>query len=351
MKIVCYLNDGGMGNPIVAAFAKGCKGILAQVKDYEKVIDKYGPNHIGVFWGILRGNNEAMAVYNNYRITFYMLDHAYIQRGHDKKNYRVQKGFRPPMSLYKFPDDRAKKWKAHELIKPVKPEGENILVLPATLAINNFYAKCIDETMCREFMQCVDDLRDSFNITMRDKAAKRPFAQDLAEADWVMSIHSNGAVEGMLAGAIPITARYNAAFACVPLSYYEEPDYLDVVDCMNARQVAVNNLCYRQFHISEFEDGTAWKILNAKLPATEFDQEEGIEISPFPAPPPPTLRPHPVRAAQPPRDNPYLTGWNPPPIQPHGVVSVDQGTLREMERLASEMDMDLGPPEDEDAPL
>lgn len=284
MKVVCFTNNGGMGNPILAAFAKGCGGTLAPVEKYGSIQAMNVGNLSAVFWGILRGNTSAIYRSQKLGVPHIVIDHAYIRRGHSTQNYRTTLGSYPPSILMDYPDDRAKKFDGHALIKPLRPltYGAKVLVLPPTRAIVDHYMYA---GMSSEISLWNHNVKSwaayGFKPIHRDKASMRPFAQDLAEARAVVSLHSNGAVEGLLDGVTPYTGLRNAAYQCVPFSMVADQSIVDTGACCirdehlavaeeymsdRRRRMFVNNLCYRQFHISEFEDGTAWRILSSDPP-------------------------------------------------------------------------------------
>mgnify|MGYP001189863800 FL=1 len=153
--------DASKRKAVTTAFTNMAKAFGKEPWPYEKYKRDGLPNH-AVIWGILRGSDlmfrEAVAKQK----TFYYVDHAYVDSGHDRLNKRNASVGKEAITWYRIikNDHQIKHWgmpmpqiKSSDRLEKYfdiqlqndKNDGDTILILPPTNAIKTFF-KCHDWT-------------------------------------------------------------------------------------------------------------------------------------------------------------------------------------------------------------
>ena len=244
-----YLNRGGGGNSVVAAFADGIGADLAYAEDQEDG-DAAG---VSVVWGVLRGSDKVIERSRRDGCPFYYIDHAYFGRGHGN-NYRISRDSYEAGPVRDCPPDRLMSLNID--LKPWRSSGGVILVCPPT----QYFC---DAHGCPDWLyDTVTALRRATDrpIEVRKKPASGEPVEPLHSAfsrAWAVVCHSsNIAVEAVVAGVPVFVAPSSAAAPMgeVDLSRIELPRRPE-------REAWLAHLSYSQFSLAEIGNGSAWRML------------------------------------------------------------------------------------------
>lgn len=244
-----YLNRGGAGNPVVAAFADAIGADLAYAEDQEEG-DALG---VSVVWGVLRGSDKVIERSRRDGRPFYYIDHAYFGRGHGN-NYRISRDSYEAGPIRDCPPDRLMSLNID--LRPWRSGGGAILVCPPT----QYFC---DAHGCPNWLQdTVTALRRATDrpIEVRKKPAAGEPVEPLHSAfsrAWAVVAHSsNVAVEAVVAGVPVFVAPSSAAAPMgeVDLSRIELPRRPE-------REAWLAHLAYSQFSLAEIRSGSAWRTL------------------------------------------------------------------------------------------
>ena len=249
-----YLNRGGGGNPVAAAFARGAGCRLAYAED-ELARPEEELRTIPVVWGVLRGSDAIVAKAKSQDLPFYYIDHAYFDRGHGH-SYRITYCGYEAGPVRRASHDRLRKLGL--TIQPWRKSGRTIIVCPPTdyFAAAHGCLNWLDDTLAQ--------LRFETDrpIVVRNKPQPGetpvPLAEALANAHALVTHSSNVAIEAACLGTPVFVAPTSAAapIGCTDLSRIEEPRYPN-------RENWLAHLAYSQFTIEEFASGEAWKIMRS----------------------------------------------------------------------------------------
>ena len=148
--------DRSKRKAVTTAFTNMAKAFGKEPWPYEKYVKDGVPNN-AVIWGIMRGSDLMYREAQAKGKTFYYVDHAYIDSGHDRINKRNKAVGKEQVTWYRIikNNHQIKHWGmgAFELnktdrlekyfditIQPYKEQkGELILILPPTNAIKTFF--------------------------------------------------------------------------------------------------------------------------------------------------------------------------------------------------------------------
>ena len=255
-----FANNGGLGNNAIESIAKGLN-INAELID-EKELPNLGKNQTSIVWGILRGSDRIIKQSANERLNWFHVDHAYVERGHEKGNYRLSNKFINSTDMREVDNRREKKFKYK--IEKWSKGGSHVLVCPPSTAIKKFLGV---ENWITETIEQIKSYTDR-EIRIRDKKSAlesgRTLAEDMKDCHAVVTHLSNIAIDAVLMGVPVFVNQLSSAWHVSggEIRNIEKPNYPD-------RELWLNNLLYQQFNISEFETGEVWKIrerwLNSKL--------------------------------------------------------------------------------------
>jgi len=199
--------------------------------------------------------------------TFYYMDSGYV--GNYKSNtnpygwklyHRIVKNDVQHNEIIDRPDDRWKRLN-YKIKKP--NSGRYILLVTPSEKPCKFYG--IDRDIWVE--QTVEQIKQHTDrpIKIRDKAPRQQritntIFQDLHDAHALVTYQSVAAIESVLEGVPAFTLAPTAADPVCDkdLSLIETPTIHD----QDKIYKWASHLAYGQFHINEFKDGTAWRILN-----------------------------------------------------------------------------------------
>lgn len=197
---------------------------------------------------------------------FYYMDSGYIgnyvskinPRG-DKLFHRIVKNNLQHTDIVERPDDR---WRKLEYLIEKRKPGRHILLVTPSEKPCKFYNIDLDtwiETTVQEIKKYTDR-----PIVVRNKAPRqtrivKTIFDDLNNAHALVTFNSIAAVESVLYGVPAFTLAPTAADPVCDkdLSLLETPT---VQDEQQINKWA-HHLAYGQYHISEFKDGSAYKLL------------------------------------------------------------------------------------------
>jgi len=225
------------------------------------------------FYGILAGSGEIYKRCEKQKKNFYYIDHSYFANGHEPPHWlRIVKNGHALTELKDVPNDRYEKHFKRE-IKPWQKTGKDILFLPPTFAIEDFFGL---EDWVTESLQTLSQATDRY-VDVREKPYNPMVEKDRygftvkkdrptdhkGPIDWsryhaVVTFNSNTVIEALHNG-VPVFCDPRAS-AATPISEtdfskIETPKYGD-------RQALFASLAYGSFNQSELQDGTAWRIIN-----------------------------------------------------------------------------------------
>lgn len=239
-----YVTEHPHSQVICQAFAKGCGGQLVPPL-------RLMPG-IAVVYGVLRGCGEIIRKCEWIGRDYLHIDLGFFRRGHYDGYYRVTWNGRQPEEVdYTLPDDR---WREVGLpLAPWRKTGRNVVVIPIPHAAARHISIDADqwlETVTAEIQQHTDR-----PVIVKPKE-EGDLKALLADA-WCLVTHSsNAAVVALLNGVPVVTLGESAAYALsTPLEKIDAPFY------PVHRAEWLNWLAYNQFTLSEFQDGTAWRLL------------------------------------------------------------------------------------------
>ena len=242
----------------VNMFAQGAK---LPVQDYNT---DFGDNPL-----LIRSMGKRKLIHwcwnNNH--DFYYMDSGYIGNYKSKINpngwktyHRIVKNDVQHSNIVERPADR---WK--QLQFPIQPRktGSHILLVTPSEKSCKFYNIELN-TWKTETINAIKKYTDR-PIIIRDKTSRQnrlsnTIFHDLRNAHALVTFNSIAAVESVVYGVPAFTLAPTAADPVCDknLSNIENPTIYDM-DYLNTW---ANHIAYGQFHIDEFKDGSAWRILN-----------------------------------------------------------------------------------------
>jgi len=242
----------------VNMFAEGAN---LQIEDYNY---DFGNNPI-----MIRSMGKRKLIHecweNNH--TFYYMDSGYVGNYKSKSNphgwklwHRIVKNDVQHNKIINRPDDR---WKRLDYPIETRKQGKHILLVTPSEKPCRFYG--IERDTWVE--QTVAEIKKHTDrpIVIRDKAVRqqrinKTIFEDLNNCHALVTYQSIAAVESVLYGVPAFTLAPTAADPVCDkdLSLIETPTQQD----LDKIYKWACHLAYGQFHINEFKNGTAWRILN-----------------------------------------------------------------------------------------
>lgn len=254
----------------VDAFVKGTPG-PHKIYDFKKI--EALPDEDLVMYGILAGSGEIYQRCQKENKDFYYMDHGYFSNAHDHPHWlRITKNAHTQTKLKNVSTDRYEKYFKRD-IKPWQKGGKDILFLPPTMAIGNFFDACdwVTQTLktLSEHTDRYVDIRekpynpnvtvDRYGATVKiDRPTENKGPIDWSQYHAVITFNSNTVIEALHNG-VPVFCGTQAC-AALPISEtdftkIETPKYGD-------RMSLFASLAYSNFNLEEMENGTAWRLLN-----------------------------------------------------------------------------------------
>jgi hypothetical protein len=254
----------------VNAFVQGTPGPF-KIYDYKKIKDL--PPEELIMYGILAGSGEIYKRCQQENKNFYYIDHSYFVNGHEWPHWmRITKNGHAQTTLKNVPADRYERYFKRE-IKPWNRSGKDILFLPPTFAIEDFFGlknwvTNTLETLYNATDRYVDVREKPYNPTITKGAHGETVKVDRPTThqepiDWsryyaVVTFNSNTVIDALHNG-VPVFCDPRASAAApiseTDFSKIETPKYED-------RMSLFSSLAYSSFNIEEMSNGTAWRILN-----------------------------------------------------------------------------------------
>lgn len=183
-------------------------------------------------------------------------DHAYFKRGYEHGNFRVNFRHFHQTRLLDVPDDRS--GLAKKRMEPWKKGGRDVVVIIPSESICNVIGLVTGKPITSNGWvdQTDKELRKHTDRPIVNKVKGPSILDYLRTAHAVVSLSSVAEVESALRGIPVFVSEYSPAQQVGErdLSKIETPIYPD-------RDQWLRTLSYSQFHVDEFNNGTAAAIL------------------------------------------------------------------------------------------
>lgn len=198
--------------------------------------------------------------------TFYYMDSGYVGNYKSHANpygwklwHRIVKNDIQHSKIIDRPDDR---WKRLEYPIESRKQGKHILLVTPSEKPCKFYGIERDDWVAQtvaEIKKHTDRPIVIRNKTIRQQRITKTIFEDLTNCHALVTYQSIAAVESVLFGVPAFTLAPTAADAVCDkeLSLIETPTLQD----RDKIYKWACHLAYGQFHIEEFKNGTAWRIL------------------------------------------------------------------------------------------
>jgi len=203
--IRCYTTEHQHSRVIMHAFAEGCAG---KIVSPAALLD--GP---AAMYGILRGTGEIIKRCERVGREYFYIDHGYIKAGHYEGYYRISRNGRQTII---DPDYGWSSKRFDELgveLKPWRKTGRNILVIPPTGPIAQFYNMDPGKWLGDVTFSLAKHTDRPVQVKKKDEGELMQFLSDC----WCVVTHSsNVAVDALIEGVPVITLGESIA---QPLSW------------------------------------------------------------------------------------------------------------------------------------
>lgn len=177
---------------------------------------------------------------------YLFLDHAYWQRGHDRKNYRIVPGEIYNNRVVDGDESRMFRWGAR-LSPVIRSHGEYVLAVMPSANVARIYGPEAVKAWMRETAVSVAKQR---NLPIRIKIKHDgDFNEALSKAACVVSFASAADVEAVCAGVDGYFSDYSPA---APVSL-EKPKRCD-------RLKWAASLAWQQWNVDEMRSGDFWRV-------------------------------------------------------------------------------------------
>lgn len=250
MSVICYPQPGkAISRDILAAFATGCGGTIADPGDYELLKP-------AAFYGTMAGIDRLVNWAIASRQEFYFGDNAYF----DASRGRMYRFSREELQISRtVPADMAR-WRRLRLeIQPWRRDGGHVVVVEQSehhLRLSGAGASWLDRTL--ETLAPVTDRPIRVRAWSRDKLGRAAsLREDLAGA-WALVTHTSAAANEALLAGVPVFVTGACAatpLSSGPLSGIESPRLPD------GREEWAAGLAGAQWTIEEIRGGAAWRWL------------------------------------------------------------------------------------------
>ena len=210
---------------------------------------------IPIFWGVLHGNSKLIWRCIEERRMWIFCDHAYLNRGHENKNYRMTINSYGMKSIKNWGGERFTKMGID--VKEWRKQGQHVLICPPTTYFMKHH---------KVKSGWADDIKDLLmkytdrEIRVRKKPIKGgkgpTLEDDLINCHAVISHMSNVAVDAVVKG-IPVFVNHNSAAQMVGSTHLNEIESPVICD----RKEWLNSLAWNQFTDKEISSGDALKII------------------------------------------------------------------------------------------
>ena len=257
----------------IRALVKSANGTLykrpgASVDQYEMTKWDYDfnfTNPIAVF-GMLRGTGQLIEQCSRDEQDFYYFDHAYLfgnkhnsSKEIGEKIYRLTKNYFHIREIKKLKADdyrRIQKYREHIKLKPWKYEGEYILFIPPNPHVKNYY--WFNNNWEEQTLKTIKK-HTRKPIKIRTKEDTTPLEKDLENAYCTVSYQSTVVIKSIMSGVPSFcdNSSMGLPVSLTDMTQIKDPLYTP------ERDYWIDTLLANQFTMSEIEDGTAWKYVNA----------------------------------------------------------------------------------------
>ena len=252
-RIVVCINKEGYSEKVLGGLAKelGGKYRLVDSGD-EEILDD---GEIPVFWGVLHGNSRLIEKCKLERRLWIFCDHAYINRGHENKNYRMSMNSYGMNRLVNRGSKRLDRLNIQ--LSNWREKGEHVLICPPTRHFSEHHklSKSWTEDICNEISKYT-----SRELRIRSKPQKKnegpTLEEDLDKCHALVCHMSNVAIDAVISGT-PVFVNKKSAAIAVGSSELQEIE----TPTMGNRQRWIESLSWNQFTIEEISNGKAIEIL------------------------------------------------------------------------------------------
>ena len=213
-------------------------------------------------FGMLRGTSELIQQSKEY----YYFDHAYLfgnkhspSKEIGEKIYRLTKNYYHIREIKKLKADdyrRIQKYREHIKLKPWKYEGEYILFIPPNPHVKNYY--WFNNNWEEQTLKTIKK-HTRKPIKIRTKEDTTPLEKDLENAYCTVSYQSTVVIKSIMSGVPSFcdNSSMGLPVSLTDMTQIKDPLYTP------ERDYWIDTLLANQFTMSEIEDGTAWKYVNA----------------------------------------------------------------------------------------
>jgi len=246
---------------IAHKFALGAKGKLINQEQLE-TLDINVPV-------IVRGNSKskvkAIETCKQRGLIWYNIDTGYIGNGHLKHYHRISKGnYQNVESIIERPSDRLDLIKFK--LRDRKLGGENILLCPPSQKVMSIYGLTVNEWVESTVKEIKKYSNKEIVIRVKEQNRKLRVASDPIQIAFDKNVHcvitynSIAALEAVMYGLPAFTLGPNAAepLCNKDLKSIDNPYFPEKEKILRV----LRHLSYCQFTEVEYQNGTAWKILN-----------------------------------------------------------------------------------------
>ena len=209
-----------------------------------------------MIWGFDEDHRKKMIQAHQMSDPFFHIDHAYVKRGYENGNFRVNFKHFHQTGLLDVPGDRVSM--AKKRIQDWNRTGRNVVVIiPSETVLSVIHAWRGGPATVRDWTrQTEETLRKHTDRPIVMKKKGPGLDGFLREAWAVVSLSSVSEVEAALKG-IPVFTSPDSPASPVSLkdlSLIEQPIYPD-------REAWLRSLGYSQFNVSEMKNGKVASIL------------------------------------------------------------------------------------------
>jgi len=245
---------------IAHIFASGSKGVCINQMQLENMqID------LPI---IIRGNSKskvnAINTCSQRGLTWYNIDTGYLGNGKKKQYYRIaKKNYQNLESIVDRPSDRLDRIKF--ILHMKKKNGNKILLCPPSEKVMNIYNFTVEKWLAKTIEEIKKYSNREIIIRVKNKdRASRIVIDPITVAfnndiHCVITYNSIAALEAVMYGLPAFTLGANAfqSLCNTDLSNIENPYTPDE----EVVKKILRHLSYCQFTETEFQDGSAWKII------------------------------------------------------------------------------------------
>lgn len=206
---------------------------------------QYVPSDIAIGYGILRGMDKSLRRHEHW----FNVDNGYFNPGHFNGYYRIS--YKGTQAKYD-PDYPAPDFDID--LKPIKTDGEYILICPPTEHVCQFFDIDYNEWMQEAFRKVYKS-----DYRIRTKDCKISLEQHLSKAKCVLTFNSSVGWEALINGIPCLSDTQHSVVG----SYYNTKSIDECIKLFNTvpRKPLLNFMRAHQFKLDEIARGDAWELI------------------------------------------------------------------------------------------